>query len=160
MRGEEIYAVLIFIMGGFLAYLVYELVRALRPAKFGVVSHITDAIFAILAAVLFVAISHFLFLGKIKYFTLLCFVCGGVAARLTIRQPIRKFVFFIKHLYKSSQQTNTNDTIKEEIMANQKNNQNNQTQNNQQGNQQNKQQNKQQGTERAQKSKSTRTTKG
>lgn len=141
MRGGEGYAALIFIIGGFLAYVVYEIIRFLRPeGRLGVFSHITDGVFAILAAALFVAMSHFLYAGKIKYFTLFCFVCGGVLARLSIMQPIRKFANFIKRLYKSYQETNTNDTIKEELMANTKNNQSTKTQNKQQ--EQNKQQKK------------------
>lgn len=108
-------AALLFLLGGAVVYFAYEVLRLVQFRKrLAVLSHILDGIYALCAVLVFIGLTELFFGGRVKYYTLLCFLCGGVAVRLTLKPPIRKFLFFLKSRYILHKRKNTKDIIEED----------------------------------------------
>ena len=88
---------LAFAIGGALAYIVYKIItEAERSAIFKKYSVLLDIIIGLYIGLSFLAISHFLFNGKLKYYMPIGYVMGMILANMFLERPIEILVKLIK----------------------------------------------------------------
>ena len=118
-NAAQIYAILLFFTGGAVIYCVYEALFLFRlSGRYKVLPHCIDFVYAVAAAALFLFLTHFIYKGVIKYFTLFCYAAGLIAGRAALKPPLRKFFAALKKKYKIRYESNTNDKREEDTMAN------------------------------------------
>lgn len=101
---------LIFATGGAIAYLPMIIIGWLPMGeRLPVLKHILEGVWGLLFCVAFIAITHFVYEGRTKYFTVLSFLAGAGAASIFLRLPVEKLARALhrKYLHKIDERRKT-----------------------------------------------------
>ncbi|MDD3947469.1 MAG: hypothetical protein PHI19_06485 [Clostridia bacterium] len=84
---------LVFLCGGAIAYLPMIVVGLLPIGeRLPVLKHILEGVWGLLFCLIFLALCHFVYDGRVKYFTVLCYLVGSTLSALFLRLPLEIFV--------------------------------------------------------------------
>ena len=119
-NASQLYAALLFTAGGAAMYCAYEALFIVRlSGRYKILPHFIDFVFAASAALLFLGLTHFLYKGVVKYFTIFCYAVGILISRAILRPPLRKFFAAVRKKYKIRYERDTIDKREEDTkMAN------------------------------------------
>jgi len=81
----------IFLLAGAAAYVPMIIIGWLPVlSRMPVLKHILEGVWGLFYCVVFIGVSHLAYDGRIKYFTVLCYIAGAELSAAVLKMPIEK----------------------------------------------------------------------